>query len=493
MAITGFLSEVFIKSLDSVRPDRLVRKHLTRKGDCLFFGDQYHQMNQDVYVVGFGKAVSGMYAQVQSLIHDHIARGVISVPSTMFKDLKSSGKLNLWPVKDDRTTIYEGAYNNISDEVSRSAAKAIAEVCGRADEDDLVIVLISGGGSALLPLPIPPITLKEKVEITQQLAAKGASIKELNIVRKSLSFVKGGKLARLAYPAQVWSLIISDVVGNEVSSIASGPTMYEDELANIHKAESIIKAYDVIDAMPTALKIALERAKLRISEEGVKRSHHVLNGVIGSNILCLDSVQSHLRRENFFPLLLSDSLEASSHVIGRFFINLTAHIKNCIKSRQIGKHTNFQGHFQELGLPLSTSNRFMTKLDEAIGRMLKFPGSGIAVVAGGESVTSLCANPGQGGRNQEIVLSFLSALTSDDQFEVNFLSCGTDGQDGPTPAAGAVVSSLGPSFDLLDAEDSLNRNDSHGFFVRRGEGLVVTGATGTNVMDVQVLTIKHNV
>lgn len=115
MAITGFLSEVFIKSLDSVRPDRLVRKHLTRKGDCLFFGlffiikinylflilvsifnrlgDQYHQMNQDVYVVGFGKAVSGMYAQVQSLIHDHIARGVISVPSTMFKDLKSSGKL----------------------------------------------------------------------------------------------------------------------------------------------------------------------------------------------------------------------------------------------------------------------------------------------------------------------------------------------------------------------------------------------------------------
>lgn len=502
MPLTGVLTEIFVKSLEAVRPDKLVKKCLARQGDCLVFGNHYHVLIQDVIVVGFGKAVSGMYTQVQDMVHDHICKGIISVPETLSKDLDSAGKQFLWPAQDERTIISEGAHNNMPDASAFKATEVIKALCSQAEKDDLIIALISGGGSALLSSPIPPLNIKEKCEITSLLASRGASIEELNTVRKSLSLVKGGKLAKLAYPTKVWSLILSDVVGNPTSSIASGPTIFADEMQYIKEAEEVVRKYNALRDMPESYHVAISHAK-RLAQRNQRPYNmygQVANAIIGSNALCVEEAMSQIRRLGYFTVSISCELQGRTRLLAAFYAKLLIYMRRCLADcRQPLKRERdaLVEMLAKHGVSAEVGERFADDLDDALMRTSLDGTRGICVIGAGETTTFLCPEPGEGGRNQEMVLSFACKLKDeiprDDRFEVGFLSCGTDGQDGPTSSAGAVVSSTeldGDDFDADDAARSLARNDSHGFFKRRGYGLIETGATGTNVMDIQLLAVK---
>ena len=299
----------------------------------------------------------------------------------------------------------------------------------------------------------------------------------------------------------MWSLILSDVVNNSVDYIASGPTIYNDELEYITDAESIIEKYEAASLMPIAFHEAIIDAKVNAKQTKAPVEDHVANMIIGSNAQCVEEALSQIRRSGYFAVPMSCQLQGRTIELSRFFHRLSKYISTFMLFHKLpGGHERGELVSQALGSGMSgeKAGQFMANVDAALIQVLVNDAVGICVVGSGETTTTLCSEPGEGGRNQEMVLAFAKMLVDDvvdEHLEIGFLSCGTDGQDGPTPATGAVISSedLNPGsgkFDVADATDSLKRNDSHGFFKRRGKGLVTIGATGTNVMDVQMLSVQ---
>ncbi len=427
--------EIFQAALEAAHPGTAIRRHLRREGDRLLVGDAVYDLSAGlVYVVGTGKASGAMAAAMEELFGDRIAHGIV-----MVKDG--------YGVPTKRIQIWEASHP-VPDERGIRGAAAILDLLARVSPEDLVIVLISGGGSALLPAPVEGITLAEKQEVTRQLLACGATIQEINAVRKHTSRIKGGQLARAVTPARSITLILSDVIGDPLDAIASGPTVPDP--TTYHEALAILDRYQIRDHVPVAVRRHLEAGARGEVPETPKahdpcfaKARHV---VTGNNLQSLLAAQDRAEGLGFQTLLLTTALRGESREVAQALAAMLLEV-------------------QRTGHPLAPP---------------------ACLLLGGETTVTLRGG-GKGGRNQELVLAAAMAIAGAEDLVI--FSAGTDGTDGPTDAAGAVADGetcRRAAAAGLDPLRALAENDSYHFFQALGD-LIKTGPTLTNVMDVTLL------
>lgn len=436
--------EIIVESLEaalrSADPLRLIEKHLHLDGDVLKIDDAKFDIRSAgrIIVIGAGKGAGGLAVGLERLIGWRIDAGLVNIPYGVKSKLKT-----------ERIELNEAGHPT-PDESGVRGVERILELTKDLDERDLVFCLITGGGSALLSLPAEGISLKDKAEAADALMKAGASIQELNTVRKHLSSVKGGRLAQRIHPARIVNLIVSDVVGDPLEIIASGPTVPDS--STFQDALRILEKYQLLDKVSEPVRrVILEGVSGRIKDSPKPDDpafNKDFNVLLGSNCeACLAAAETAARR-GMNTLFLTSFLEGEAREAGIFLASIIREVHRS-------------------------------------GRPAVKP---CMIICGGETtVTVRCG--GRGGRNQEVVLS--SALKLAGMKGVAIASIGTDGVDGPTDAAGAVAD--GRSIERgrrlgLDAEMILHNNDSYRFFSEL-EDLIMTGPTGTNVNDVTLLAL----
>ncbi|XP_077780909.1 glycerate kinase isoform X1 [Podarcis muralis] len=500
MALQEHGLHLFRSAVARVLPGPMLKRALVLEpGECprLVLHGRPFELRRNLYLVGFGKAVLGMAAAAEDILGDYLVRGVISVPQGIQETLQHTGRRAM--LLKPRIQVMEGAKHNLPDRAALKAANAIRDLAEGLTAGDLLLVLISGGGSALLPAPIPPVTLEEKETITRLLASKGATIHELNTIRKALSLLKGGGLARAAYPAQVLSLILSDVIGDPLDIIASGPTV-----ASSHRAQDcfhILTRYNMLDTLPQSVQTVLSGSAT--GHNTPKDYSHVFNVVIGSNRLALEEARGQAEELGYLTLVLSDAVCGEVGTVARLYSLLIQLI--CLSTAR-GAQTELlkdnveaalSGLEAQLAIPGLNCTDALKALQESQA------GRPVCLLAGGETTVQLRGS-GKGGRNQELALRVALELHRAksteagsflEKYEVVFLSGGTDGQDGPTEAAGAFSSQelvREAEQEGFNVETFLSNNDSYTFFTefQRGRHLLMTGLTGTNVMDVHAVLIR---
>ena len=390
-----------------------------------------------ISLVGGGKATAPMARAMEALLGDRIRTGMINVKYGFTETLSA-------------TRIVEASHP-LPDENGVKGTKAIMDFLAKAGDKDLIISLISGGGSALLCQPAKGITLKEKQTVTGMLLECGASIDEINAVRKHISAAKGGQMARAAFPATVVNLMLSDVVGDKMDVIASGP--FVPDSSTFEDALGILLKYDLKDVPESIVQRLNDGAQGLIPDTpkaGDPVFLYVSNIIVGSNMLALEAADKKAKEFGYNTIILSSLIEGETRDVARV---------HCAILKEISR----------------------------TGKPIEKPA---CVISGGETTVTI-RGKGLGGRNQEFCLA--SALEIDGiSAKMVILSGGTDGNDGPTDAAGAVVDPYTVQSGLkegLSAVDFLNNNDAYHFF-ERTEDLLMTGPTNTNVMDVRLLLIR---
>lgn len=478
---------IFQKGVESVNPPLLVEKELKVQNDKLCVRNKVYDLSSNCYVVGFGKCVYDMAVKVESILGEHLKKGILSVPMSF----NISDRQNILS-ENTCIKVYQGAQNNLPDESALFAANKIKNLVEPLGLSDILLVLISGGGSALLPLPVEGIFLKDKLEITRLLASAGADICELNTVRKRLSVLKGGGLAHIAYPASVVSLILSDVIGDPLDFIASGPTVANRDPPEA--ALKILEKYLLTDKIKPEVFDILKHEYLPKTE-----MNHVQNIVIGNNTIALENAASEAASLGFSPIILSNCVEGLVSNISEAYVTLVTFVCQALR-REINSEEFTRFVKQELNI-LKLSDDAVCTLKHEI--FIKWCDR-LCILLGGETTVQV-TGCGLGGRNQELSLRF--SLCADSvsvtnelfkDFSIMFLSAGTDGIDGPTSAAGAVAYT--GQIELarqqnLSADLYLQNNDSFNFFsqLNCGEDLIVTGHTGVNVMDIHLILIERKV
>ena len=426
------------RAIRSVDPKNLIHSKVLLTDERLIVNDKIFDLKsfKKIFVVGGGKASGYMAEAIEEILDERISEGIVVVPHETARRFKTK-----------IIKIHEASHP-IPDQSSVEGARKIIELAEKAEEDDLVICLISGGGSSLMAYPRDEISLEDKKKITEILLKSGATINEINAVRKHLSKFKGGQLARSAYPATLISLLLSDVVGDPLDVIASGPTIPDSTTFN--DAINVLKKYDIWDETPDSIKKLFLRGKNGLIPETPKNDDpcfkKAYSFIIGNNrIACLSAVEE-LKRRGLNTLLLTSLIEGEARNIGLFISTIAKEI--IISNNPIPRPAG--------------------------------------IVMGGETTVTVVGE-GVGGRNQEIALA--SALGISGLRGVVVASVSTDGVDGPTDAAGAIVD--GDTIDRskikgLNPEEYLRNNDSYSFFAKI-EDLIFTGPTGTNVNDITIL------
>lgn len=428
---------LYRQGIKAVDPRTAVHRCVQREGEQLRFGDGEAAAIVDlaacesVCVVGAGKASGAMAAALEELLGDRLTRGVVAVPHGTPNLTK---RIRLMP-----------AAHPVPDEAGLIAAREIAGLAAAAGKNDLLIAIFSGGGSALLPAPAGAIALGEKQRVTRLLLRSGADIGEVNTIRKHLSFLKGGRLARLAAPARVASLLISDVIGDDPGTIASGPTAPDPTTAA--DALRIVQSRGLDRELPPAVRAFLHHHDAETPKPGDPLFDDVRNFIVARNADALDAIARMAETMGYTPVVFAGNVQGEAREAA------AAHIMRC---REIAR-THRAG-------PL-------------------------CCVSGGETTVTVHGS-GKGGRNQEFALA--AAMAMKGWNGAVLLSAGTDGIDGSTTAAGAFAD--GRTIDRgrslgFDPEVFLRENDSNSFFFGLNDILVI-GATGTNVMDVQILVCE---
>ncbi len=429
------------EGISAADPRRAIARTVRLEGNRLYIRDLEMDLTkiENVYVVGMGKASGSMAEALERILGEYITEGVISVPQ---------GTASRYSTK--RIKLCEGGHP-IPNEGSLNCARRIMELAEEAGEDDLVICLISGGGSALATLPADEISIDDMMQVTKLLLRCGADIKEVNVVRKHLSRLKGGWLAKAAYPALLVSLIISDVVGDDLGSIASGPT--SPDPSTFEDAMSILKKYDLWDSIPERARRWINLGVKGLISETPKPGDPIFekvhNIIIASNIVSLRAMAKRARDIGLNTLILTSYLEGEAREVGKVLASII---------KEVYAHD----------LPINKP---------------------AALIAGGETTVTVRGR-GKGGRNQELALSAARAISG--LKGTVLASIGSDGIDGVTDAAGALVDGYTVTRALekgLKPEDYLLENDSFTFFKRLGGSLIYTGPTGTNVNDFIVAVI----
>jgi glycerate 2-kinase len=430
---------IFNSALCAVNAFSAVKNYCRRKADT-FYIDQFPvNLNRykNIYVIGAGKASAHMGAAIEEILSNRITDGIINVKYDHTVPLK-------------RIKLIEAGHP-IPDENGRKGALQILYLVEQLKAEDLVICLISGGGSALLPLPTPPLTLTDKQKTIRTLLSCGASINEINILRKHMSLIKGGRLAEKTWPATLITLIVSDVVCNPLDVIASGPTVGDPSTFN--DCMDIISKYDILNRIPAAVaehfKKGIDEKIADTPKPGTQLFDKTINLIVGSNIEALSAARKTAESLGYNTLILSSMIEGDTRQ--------AAHL-----------HTAIAKEIRKTGNPLSTP---------------------ACILSGGET-TVILAGTGKGGRNQEFALTAAIDIADEDRMVI--LSAGTDGTDGPTDAAGGIVDSC--TIKKANGADLnpiafLENNDSYHLFQKTGD-LLITGPTGTNVMDLRIVLVK---
>jgi hydroxypyruvate reductase len=435
---------IFNSAVAAVNPQKAVKRFVRADGGKLILGrsptdtvtldtDQYKR----IFLIGGGKATAAMAAAMEELLGDRIHQGLINVKYGFTQ-----------PLKFTRTT---EAGHPLPDKNGVQGTAQILQLLESANADDLLFSLISGGGSALLVKPYGDIILAEKQELTRRLLACGAGIDEMNTLRKHISAVKGGLMARAAFPATVVNLMLSDVVGDKTDVIASGP--FTPDCSTYQQALDILDKYRLHDIPETIKKHLTDGLNGKIPETpepDAAEFEHVYHYIIGSNIFALEAARQQAIHLGYNTLILSSMVEGETKEVARVH---SAVAKEIIKT----------GH------PIAAP---------------------ACIISGGETTVTL-QGQGRGGRNQEFCLAAALDITELPP-QVTILSGGTDGDDGPTDAAGAIVDPLtvkrGETANA-EALRYLSDNDAYSFFKKTND-LLITGPTGTNVMDVRLVLVR---
>jgi len=434
------LLEEAVKAAD---PRIAIRNHVTlsKDGEILKVDEAEFNLKKSsqVYVIGGGKAAGAMAEEIEKLLGENISAGCISIlhgTRNMFKTKSVELRESSHPIPGNE---------NIE------ATKRILTIVDKATPKDTILCLFSGGGSALLSLPSPSVKLGDFQEVVQQLLKRGATINELNAVRKHVSQVSGGRLAeRLASKGcTVIVLVISDVVGDPLDVVAGGPTA--PDTTTFKKAVEVLKQYSIWTQAPESIKQHLQSGLSREVPEtpkpGSKVFNHIHNFIIGSCRQACYAAHSKARELKLNSIVLSTMVEG--------------------EARQVGKVT--AGIAKELA-----------KYNSPIHRPA-------AVIIGGETTVTV-RGEGKGGRNQELALSASKSIEGLSRIAI--ASMGTDGVDGPTDAAGAIVDGSTVTrarAKNMNVDEYLVQNDSNTFFKSLGDGLIMTGPTGTNVNDIMLV------
>lgn len=446
------LRQIFQAALVRVDPYRMLVDHVRLEGNRLVvaFDGHHHQVELDAFdrvlVLGAGKASARMAKAMEDILGDRIGGGLVSVKTGHGEPLA-------------RVEVIEAAHPT-PDGQSVAAARRIAALAEAADRRTLILNLISGGGSALLCAPLADqatgvaLTLDDKQAVTRALLACGADIGEINCVRKHLSGVKGGRLARLMAPARSLNFILSDVVGDRLDTIASGLTCPDS--TTFAQARAILDAYRLGGTVPAAVLRALTLgAEGRIAETlkpGDPEADLATNILIGTNLGALLAARDRAQALGYNTAALTCGITGEARQVAKVLFGIARDVRQS-------------------------------------GLLVAKPA---LVIAGGETVVTLSGG-GKGGRNQEMALAFLAELAKDEHggHGIHFLSASTDGSDGPTDAAGAFASAevlAAARAAGLSMDAALRDNDSYHFFQATGH-LLKTGPTMTNVCDLHMMLI----
>jgi len=433
--------EIFKHVLSTLDSESLVKKKVSINGSTLLVDQREYNLKdyEHIYVIGGGKACAPMAKTVEEILGDRLEEGIVVVKYDHSLPLK-------------KISIIEASHP-IPDTNGLEGTSEILRLLSRTGEKDLVICLISGGGSALLVQPHKEVTLQDIQTTSNELLACGATIDEINAVRKHLSIIKGGHLAHASYPSTLITLILSDVIGDPLDIIASGPTVPDE--STFDDACKVIRKYSLEDKIPDSVCKLLKKGQSGEARENPKQGDKVFantqNVIIGSNKIALEAAKEKAADLGYNTIILSSMVQGESKEAAIFFSAIAKEV--C--------HT---------GTPLSKP---------------------ACIIAGGETTVTIKGN-GKGGRNQEFALS--AAMEIEGYDGIVILSAGTDGTDGPTDATGAIVDSntckdAREKF-CLKSEDFLSKNDSYNFFNKTGEH-IITGPTLTNVMDIMISLIDR--
>lgn len=475
------VKNIFDFGIKAVNPGLLVKNFVKPLDkDLIEVGGISYNLRQNVYIIGFGKAVEEMCKSLQGIqpIENHLVKGILSVPL-------GSKRFYLDTELDTKVIALEGAKDNLPDNDSLCASKTIYELVSTLSSTDLLFVLISGGGSALFTYPKPPVSLEDKLKSIKLLTSKAADIRELNTVRKCLSLVKGGGLAKVS-KCQTITLILSDIVNDPIDLIASAPTIPNKD--DRSQPLDIIEKYGLtLEMPPTAIEVLSNIDKTPYIAE----TSNIRNYIIGNNETALNACLNRATNLNYKSFILTRALEGEAKVVGEAFALLAKLLT-----------IDIDVEFADLKLEdvfKTTVNHLNEIISEARRNLVI--GNNICILSGGETTVHLDANlSGKGGRNQEMALAFsVSFLHCDpkDFPHMIFGSMGTDGIDGPTDAAGAVAypGQVGLARSQnLDPVLELVTNNSYNFYsqFKNGQDHIKIGHTGTNVMDLQALLIVVN-
>ena len=429
---------IFAAGVAAVDPLVAVQRAVRRSGDMLEVDGTTYDLGRfaRIFVVGTGKGSAVMAQGLEGILGERISAGAVTVKYE-----------HTAPVQ--RVTLHEAAHP-IPDAAGVQGANAAMDLARQAGDDDLVFCLLSGGGSALWPAPSTGISLAEKQRMTGLLIDCGARIDEINVIRKHLSGIKGGQLARLAAPARLITLVLSDVVGDRLDAIASGPTVADP--TTFWDCLNILTHYDLIDRVPDSIRAHLQQGLAGEAPETPKAGDPVFElgqtVIVANNRLALHAARQAAEARGYTTLLLTSTLEGEARHVARV-------------------HAAIAQEICHSGQPIAPP---------------------ACIISGGETTVTVRGD-GKGGRSQEFALA--AALHVAGLENTVVLSGGTDGSDGPTDAAGALVDgrTLARAGALgLQAEAFLHRNDAYHFF-QALDDLLLTGPTGTNVMDMVVMLV----
>ena len=443
-SLSSMTTQILNSAIAAVVPQHFFpRQILLRRHTLVIHEDFGRSQHYDlraikrIIVLGAGKASARMAEACEGLLGTRIDSGLVITKYGHARPLS-------------RIQVLEAGHP-LPDAAGLRGARAMITLLNQSRSEDLILFLTSGGCSALLPAPTPPITLKEKQRLTTLLLRSGATIQEINTLRKHLSQTKGGHLAKLAYPATVINLIISDVVGDPLDSIGSGP--FVPDPSTFQEAWAVLDKYRLLKTAPPAivnhLKTGIHRQAMETPKPGDPCFRKARNFILARNRSALTAAAARARAFGFTPLVLTSQVQGEARELAKFY-------------GALAKEIHFSGH------PVKTP---------------------ACLIAGGEPTVTV-RGKGLGGRNMELALAVSREIKG--LPKTVFLSAGTDGSDGPTAAAGAIVD--GRTWEKavkrgVSPEKKLENNDSYHFFKEAG-GLVITGPTGTNVMDIHLLLIS---
>jgi glycerate 2-kinase len=438
------LFDIYQSAVKAADPYRAVTEHLSLTGDMLSVaGAEYDfKCYRRVIVIGAGKGTAPMAQAVEDILNDRINEGIVIVKYGHSRHL--------------RKIVQREAAHPLPDEAGLRATSEIRELLKKAGEETLIICLLSGGASSLLVAPADGITLNDKRLMTSLLLSAGADINELNAVRKHISAIKGGRLAEIAYPATIVTMILSDVIGDKLDVIASGPTVPDS--SSFRDALDVVHKYSLEEKIPSEVFSLLHLGVSGVIPDTPKGGavffRQVRNIIVGSIRRSVEAARGRAAELGFEPQVLTLELQGEAHDAARALASKSIEIRSVMR-----------------------------------------PGDGPRCVLSGGETTVLVKGKGMGGRNQELALAFAIEIAGIPG--ITMLSAGTDGTDGPTDAAGAIVDGTTATKAKqrgMDPMEYLMNNDSYGFFRKFDEltgekAHLMTGPTGTNVMDMQIILV----